>query len=196
MHDSSRDHELRPYHSHADPLKPYVDRLGNVVFLTEAQFHARREHSDVREIRDHELKQLALGNARISTSVDNPTARNLIREKLSERLVTLTVGEDCKTGEMLYLNMADGKVYRASANTGWDLIALADYTKGQVVQVPLEFKANTKPLTPIRSRLSVAFASCLDFCKEAYGDEGDIEDYNECEAWITVMKDLISEVNS
>lgn len=109
----------------------------------------------------------------------------------SDALVTFTIGEDVKTGDCLKIDLASGKVVLARSES-YDLVAWADWRVGQVVALPFEFKPNTKSYGHIRSRLSVAFASCLEYCMS--GERGDPLDKLACEAWTKVVEDLITEV--
>jgi hypothetical protein len=65
-----------------EQLHPYLvgRRLKRAVFLTRAQYEARRQHSDVREPSPLELERIRAGQMGIEPSRSNPLARNLLQE--------------------------------------------------------------------------------------------------------------------
>lgn len=109
-----------------------------------------------------------------------------IKTHISTRFVSFTLGEDVNTGDRLTIG-PDGLLYRAERE--YVAVAYAPWRKGQSIEIALESKSNSSIYAPIRKRLSVAFAKCLEYCQSP-----DEDDAIECENWTRVVEGLIDEV--
>jgi hypothetical protein len=199
------------HHHTSDPklIYPYVNRVGKVVFLTPSQFEARRVHTDIREITTHELARLEKGEMEISPSAVNPDRENLWSPQ-TERVMkgAMTKHTAFTTDPSAYpgvksdwpdsedaLDLAMDRLIRSYANA----LGFGRPPGESNESATEEYIAARAALRELNSwdlgaRLSVAFASCLDFCKRAYHHDGGLEESENCEAWTKVVEDLIAEV--